>query len=618
MKKLLSVILAIIMTLSVFSCVSVYAVEDVTEPSDNVVDDTPELPDKLVLDSVINVPGGVEVKWSGVIGAKGYNVYRRAAGEPKATIIATTEDLAYVDKNVTHCGYYKYSVKAVFDGVEGAETDGILIKYLEAPKVTSVSAVVGGIQVSWTPVKNVDKYEIYYRTAGSDQWVLYARINSIHKTAFCRYVESGVYYRFAVVARSGNYIGGIDKTGPVIRYFEIPKLKNILAEATGLKISWTAVEKADGYAVYRRAAGEKYYTYLDTVTATTYFDETIPSGMTYKYVVKSVFGTAKSGYDANGLVSYFIAAPKLIGIASGSNGVYLKWELVDGASTYDIYRRGAGETTYKRIGSTFGGNGEYGQYKDTNGVIVGQYYRYIIRACNPYGRDSVFSTTSLVTRFMPTGRMDAATAFRFYSYAAQKAYQSAPGYTIKMWQNIKYSKVTCSDRALQKEFEEVFNSNYYTASKPFEETTQKNSNVSKSYFPYCSNYIRNIKSGTSEKKGNNYVVTLVFPDEYSPDIYRYNDSYSGIADVTNTYFNFNRAVKEMQDAGVIYQGQTKSLYKGFTIVAEITPDGKIVNMTHFCDEIYIKVDISMSFGYGPLIDYNASLGNYVTYSNFVY
>ena len=129
MKKLLSVILAIIMTLSVFSCVSVYAVEDVTVPEtenttegDVVEPPTDEPTTEEIPGSVVNPPyeiidentvDGILLKWDSVARAVQYNVYRRAAGESSFKLIAEIpeEDLTqgdeYVDVDVTSGNYYK-------------------------------------------------------------------------------------------------------------------------------------------------------------------------------------------------------------------------------------------------------------------------------------------------------------------------------------------------------------------------------------------------------------------------------------------------------------------------------------------------------------------------------
>ena len=114
MKKFISIFLSLMVVLGMFGSLSALAVEDVTEPSTEATtapteedtttpseEDTtapeeeiptePTLPDQLTLDSVINVVDGIEVKWSGVKGADAYNVYRRAAGESKAVVIATVD-----------------------------------------------------------------------------------------------------------------------------------------------------------------------------------------------------------------------------------------------------------------------------------------------------------------------------------------------------------------------------------------------------------------------------------------------------------------------------------------------------------------------------------------------
>ena len=643
MKKLLNVILSLVVMLNMFGCISAFAVEETTAPSvvnttEPTGDETttpseedtttpeeetttpeeiptePALPDQLTLDSVANVVDGIEVKWSGINGADAYNVYRRAAGEAKAVILATVEELRYVDKVIFNGGYYKYSIKPVTDGVEGAESNSILMRYVETPKVTNAVSSIGYASITWTPVEGATAYEMYYRTAGGD-WKFYEKLGThTGTTAFFSDCTSGNYYRFAIKALVGKYTSDINKNGPVLKYLEIPALGKITQKANGLEITWRGTEGATGYNVYRRAAGEKYFTYLKTVITTTYLDSSITKVSTYKYVVKANYNGTLSGYDNKGLVSFFIPAPEPVAIACGSSGIYLKTTYIKDAPGVDVYRRGAGETRYKKIYVLDNGVvGGYRQFKDTN-VIVGKYYRYIFMARDSYGKLSAFSTKSVVTRFLPTGTMDKDTAYNFYKYASQTTKKLAPGFTAKQWQNVKYSTTTCKDKDVQKAFQSAFDTLYRPASNPLVVSVAKGSSDSKELLYSCSPAASCVKSATGVKKGNNYVVTVVLKDEYNPDS---PNSY-GIRYVSPNYFDYRGLVSALRSKGVIYQGSTQSLYKGFTVTAEITPEGKIVNMTHSCDQIYAKMNMSIDFRYGPIIDYNASLGTYLTYSNFKY
>ncbi len=655
MKKFLSIVLSLVIMLNVFGCISAFAVEettatsveetttpteetttpadeetttpaeeetttpaeDTTDPSEVTPPEEPQLPDEFTLESVANAIGGVEVKWPRIEGADAYNVYRRAAGEAKPVVLATVEDLSYVDKVVFNGGYYKYSVKPVFDGVEVIESNAILIRYFETPKVTKAVAIPGGVTISWTPVEGVTNYKMYYRTAGSNEWKYYATVGTHTGTsALFRACTNGNYYRFAISAGAGNYFSGYRTDGPVLRYFAVPILRNITQKPYGLHITWDAIGGVTGYNVYRRAAGEKYFTYLKTVKTAYYLDESIPKASTYKYVVKANYNGKLSGYDSKGLVSYFIAAPKLMGIACGSNGIYLKWSVVPGAGGYDIYRKGPNDQGYVYLTNTNGGtNANYRQYKDTKGVIVGQTYTYVIRSHDPYSKKSNMTPDSLTIKFLPTGNMDKATAYNFYCHAASNTFRLAPGYTAKQWQNVKYSTISSSDKNAQKVFQEAFDTLYYPSSNPFVVTTAKGSTEAKSLLKSGGPAFSVVTSATGVKKGNNYVVTMVLKDEYNPD---YNTYYMGINSVSYNYFAYKDLFAALKDEDVIYQGSASSLYKGFKVTAEITPDGRIVSATHSCDQVYVKGDMSLDFRYGPILKYNASMGTYLTYSDFKY
>ena len=175
--------------------------------------------------------------------------------------------------------------------------------------------------------------------------------------------------------------------------------------------------------------------------------------------------------------------------------------------------------------------------------------------------------------------------------------------------------MSSSDKKAQKTFQDAFDTLFSPASDPIVVTTAKGSKETKSILRSGSPSFSVVTSAKSVKKGDNYVITMVLKDEYNPD---YNVNYNGIRNVTCNYFDYKEIFASLKSAGVIYQGSAKSLYKSYTITAEITPDGRIVSATHSCNQVYVKGSMSMDFRYGPIIDYNASFGTYHTYSDFKY
>ena len=59
------------------------------------------------------------------------------------------------------------------------------------------------------------------------------------------------------------------------------------SDADGIHVSWNSVEGADGYKVYRRAAGTSKWTAIKFVSDEFFLDNTADKGVVYQYVVRA-------------------------------------------------------------------------------------------------------------------------------------------------------------------------------------------------------------------------------------------------------------------------------------------------------------------------------------------
>jgi len=126
--------------------------------------------------------GDIQVSWSSVTGATGYNVYRRTSagsydfGSPLngATTVAST---SYTDagSGLVSGTTYDYVVRAVagspaVESASSGETAATVISRPSAPAgaLTATAAAAAAIDVSWSAVASVAGYNVYRRTsAGS-------------------------------------------------------------------------------------------------------------------------------------------------------------------------------------------------------------------------------------------------------------------------------------------------------------------------------------------------------------------------------------------------------------------------------------------------------------------
>lgn len=351
------------------------------------------IPGAPVIEGVYNDAGKIIFAWEQLPGATEYRVYRRGAGEKYWTYLDTTADLYYEDTNVKADAYYRYTVRSVNShGFGGFDANGIVIRYIAPVKNIKAVNTVGGIQVTWTAYPGA-VCQVYRRAAGQSEWEYLGEAPGSGYYVEDTDVNNTTYYRYAVLARKGNYISGVDmaKTA-LVKCVETPSLTGISNAASGIYIKWNAVAGATGYRVYRRGAGQTTWTYLGTTKNLWYVDNAVKNsnGNYYRYTVRAVSYNTFSGFDTNGLYIKRLANPALTSAKSSSAGITVKWNAITGSTGYNVYRKTA-TSGWVRVGTTSGvKNTTFLDKTAQKGVT----YTYTVRACSGYTLSSYNSGIS--------------------------------------------------------------------------------------------------------------------------------------------------------------------------------------------------------------------------------
>ena len=354
------------------------------------------------------VSGGTKITWSAITNATGYVVYRKTKNGSWEQIGKTTST-SYTDKTTKEngCTYY-YSVRA-YRGTYSeassnkyeeeywtARSSSIKTVYTATPELSKVTAVSGGVKVSWEAVSGVTGYVVYRKVKGGT-W------EQIGKTTSTSYkdkssLSSSKQYYYTVRAYRGSYStakkhkfsarywSGRDTDGLASRYLAAPALKLAKAVSSGTKITWSSVSKAAGYAVLRKVKGGSWEL-IGTTTSTSYTDKSsLKAGKTYYYTVRAYRSSETTAlknkyrsqywsyYDTDGLKSVYLASPELSGAKLKANGVKVTWSSVSKAAGYAVFRKTSGGS-WTMIGTTTSTS-----YTDkTAGSKAANYY-YTIRA----------------------------------------------------------------------------------------------------------------------------------------------------------------------------------------------------------------------------------------------
>lgn len=147
--------------------------------------------------------------------------------------------------------------------------------------------------------------------------------------------------------------------------------------STKLRISWSSVEGADSYQVYRSDSENGQYTMIGEAAENSYDDDEVSPEGIYYYKVRAVYEDGNKSGFSRPYSGKTLAAPEVISAVSKSGGkINLSWNKVEGAAQYEITRRESGADSYKKIATVK--NGET-SYLDS-GIKTQKTYYYRVRA----------------------------------------------------------------------------------------------------------------------------------------------------------------------------------------------------------------------------------------------
>ena len=265
------------------------------------------------------------------------------------------------------------------------ENGEVTVKIISArpANVTLVSAkaVSGGIQVTWKEAAGAATYKVYRKDATNTKWTALTTTATgtsyVDKTAV-----AGVTYTYTVrgIAADGtlspSHEPGVSATIPVPANVKLVSAK---AVSGGIQVTWKEAAGAATYKVYRKdAANTKWTALTTTATGTSYVDKTAKAGVTYTYTVRGVAKDGKTlspSHDKTG-VSAVIAPAKvvLISAKADSAGILVTWQKAAGAHSYQVYRKTAG-TGWKCVAKNIHDT----EWKDID-AAKGTKYIYTVRA----------------------------------------------------------------------------------------------------------------------------------------------------------------------------------------------------------------------------------------------
>ena len=307
------------------------------------------------------------------------------------------------------------AMKPMDDGVvdNGEVTVKIVAPIPADVKLGTAKADSDGITVTWAAAEHAVAYKVLRKTADSEWTVVAEQITATSykdKTA-----KAGVKYIYTVqgVNADGKTSAGYDTTGVSATIPAAPTpttpanvtLGSAKVSGSTIVVTWQAANGAAQYRVYRKDAANPKWKGIATVTGTSWTDKTAQAGVKYTYTVRGISanGTLSPGFDTTGVSATVPGTPTpttpanvTLGSAkvSGST-IVVTWQAANGAAQYRVYRKDAVNTKWKGIANATGTS-----WTDKT-AQAGVKYTYTVRGISANGTLSPGFDTTGVSATIP-------------------------------------------------------------------------------------------------------------------------------------------------------------------------------------------------------------------------
>ena len=341
-----------------------------------------------VLTGTTNTATGVRVSWNAVDGAAKYRLLRKnlTAGETQWNTVGETTALSLVDTAVKSSNRYTYTVEAIDQyGLAGLHDEtGRTCTFVARANISALEATQNGVSITWTKPAGATNFRLMRRADGTSAWTAIADVEgtSYEDTT----APSGVklwYTVRALNAAGTGYINAANGTGWSIFYVAAPTLTGTANTATGVRVSWNAVDGAAKYRLLRKnlTLNETDFTAIRETADCSLIDTSVVSSNRYTYTVQCLDanGSACSAYNTTGRTCTFVAKANISALEATQNGVSITWTKPAGAANFRLMRRADGTSSWTAIADVEGTS-----YEDTTAPL-GVKLWYTVRALNAAG-----------------------------------------------------------------------------------------------------------------------------------------------------------------------------------------------------------------------------------------
>lgn len=274
-----------------------------------------------------------------------------------------------------------------------------------------------GVKIGWSKNEYATGYQIYRATSKNGK---YTKIGTNYYNATTTFkdttAQSGKKYYYAV--KSYVTYNGKEYTSPYSTVKSIVNMKTptltVTSYSNQAKLTWSKIENASGYKIYRATSKDGTYTRIKTITGNStfkYWDKNVGNEKEYYYKInvytkidgKNVYSECSAIEQKTALQKTVVKSAK-----NSSSKNVITWSKVSGVTGYRIYRSTSENGKYTKI-KTISNNSTF-SYTDKN-LSLGKVYYYKIRAYKTksgktqYGQYSDIATIVTGSRYQQLNKV---------------------------------------------------------------------------------------------------------------------------------------------------------------------------------------------------------------------
>ena len=314
----------------------------------------------VVAGDVRGESGKPALSWFRLANVNHYEIYRAQGTSNDFAKLYETNYLSYSNTSAVPGTTYTYKVRAIFkDGTASPFSDAVTITAV-CPQVTKLA--VGGDEsgrplLTWAAANGANGYAVYRSESADGEFV---KVASVSTTKYAdTAAENGKTYYYYVIAVKNDAAYGL-RSDVVSTTVELTVVEPVVGarQADGKPtLHWNKLQNAVSYQVYRATKENGEYVRVFTTKGLTYTHVSAEAGKTYFYKVKALFA------DGTNQFSEFVSATfrpvslnfaPVAGNRSTDGKPTLRWNKLQNAVSYQVYRADSKDGKYVRVFTTKG------------------------------------------------------------------------------------------------------------------------------------------------------------------------------------------------------------------------------------------------------------------------